>query len=144
MKADKKLGTLAVTVFKDLFPDAWKHDIKTIKAKCFDLKHTKQCSKCKKQWFVDDWPEREKCTIPDPMPITWDNAMMLFRAVFESDPTATAQALMEVYMSTDCGLHMLDSDANAKRTNAILWGLVHAEPKHLILAAIRAKEKEQA
>lgn len=132
-ESDKKLGIQAAETFPELFSDNTGHDTTPNGERYV-------CWKCAKTWpYKGNDPcelDKRKCTIPDPIEITWDNAMMLFREVSNGKAMA---ALIEVFQQGGEPFSRGALAGGAKRV-IFWWALRHGEPKHLILAAIKAKE----
>ena len=64
------------------------------------------CSKCDKQWYVDDFPERKPCSVPDPIKLDWNTAKYWQRKCNEKD---FCEAIWSVY-EAEC-VHMPDEDS---------------------------------
>lgn len=130
-----------IRAFPDLFEDAWKHKAVLPSTAIKAISYSQVCSKCGDDFNIAR--NTTPCTVPDPITIDDNLAMKLFREVFEELPFKTSEALLVLYMSNTCDLHMLDSDDKTNRLNSILWGLVHATPEQLAEAACIAKEATQ-
>jgi len=132
----EELAIRAVKLFPKLFPDAWKHD------KCLSggALGVFWCKKC--YMSADDLPKRgdfpdldplhavpmDGCTIPDPIDINWDNAMKLVR-------TAGIPVVRQLWIIwTNSHYH--------RKHNLLRWIVFHATPADYILAACKAREKE--
>lgn len=130
-EAEIELGMKAATVFKDLFPDAWKHD-NDEKA---DPHH--HCKKCEKHttYGVETGFYDTPCTVPTPIDINdWNVAHKLVR---ECDHIAIRKSLAEIYeryrYNTEDGKRIYPYD---------IWTTHHATPSDYTKAAIKAKEAE--
>lgn len=125
-----ELGIRAVKAFKDLFPELWEHNR--------DYLH---CTKCDAVFEdINDYSESGNpiyvfrsgstdCTIPDPLPITWDNAMKLRDAACNSH--AWNDACYKVWM-----------DVTGKAVTYHNFWRSFAKKEHYILAACIAQERE--
>lgn len=136
---DDQLAVAIPIAFKELFPDAMKHNVKEKKAKCLGLEFVKVCSKCKGQWYVDDWPERENCKHITPIAIDWNVAMMVARHCesvrFKSHDSKG------MWWGTACEQVFIEANRKRAMRTEIFWR-DYAEPQHYLRAALLAKGAE--
>lgn len=123
MTPEEKLRIRAATVFKHLFNEPWKHDV-------YPGKEKYECGKCDKTWpFKGNDPcvlSERKCTVPDPLPLTWDNAKQI---IAEVDSELFMAELKSVWKKSESE----DSFAT--------WA-IYAGSAILILAACNAAERK--
>lgn len=133
MTPEEKLSIRAVTVFKHLFEDNWKHETQNPTTVTFQNPPISEkifcCSKCKEVWKRDRKILIPSCTVPDPLPLTWDNAMRVVRTCVN----------FKVMDALFCGPY---NDDAMDEVGFDEWLLIYAEPKHLIEAACNAAEQK--
>lgn len=132
-----ELGSKAAEI---LVPKPWKHDIKEIESKAEILDKVKCCRKCKKQWFVDDWPEREHaCSVPARIDVNDRNAAIrLIRKLFTT-PKQQSDFLTElVDVCEEAPIDYLTSEPDF-----MVWLLFVADAREIIVAACMAKENKK-
>lgn len=131
----EELGILAVKTFPELFPDAWKHDKgkwdgwDVVCGKCGDTLRKGAMG----DQLVETPESRNPCTVPTPIKINWDNAMMLAHQV---SPLEFMRAMVTIYIRK--------TGVKKPTSWEVQVYLVKPEctPSDFILAAIRAREAE--
>lgn len=132
MKAELEIR--AVTVFKDLFPDNWKHKDSRGPGNRIGL----YCTKCKIEYTRQNGELDKPCTIPDPVNINdWNVAHELGGAC---DWMLFEDALLSLYRDY-CKKGVKDKTGFI---NYFGWFTHIVTPADFILAACRAKEGEQS
>ena len=127
--SDKQLAVEVPKAFPELFPDAMKHDIKEKKTKCLGLEFVKVCSKCKGQWYVDDWPERENCKHITPIVIDWNVAMEVLRI---APRPSMYEAMRKVHKIKEPCV------GDYSKNSVEYWFLFNALPGDCLIAALEA------
>ncbi len=141
---ERELGLRAATIFKDLFPEHWAH-----KTTCYKREPEKlfNCCKCNQNGNMDF--AITPCTIPDPLNINWDNAMMLYRSLDACQRTNAHSELVQIFLQEiDDDRGTVDKFVAANNPTELMlstdtWFWNFGEPKHLIKAAIKAREGER-
>ena len=86
---------LALELGRVFTPGPWKHclsqnDSAGVTIRC--------CSKCDKQWYVDEFPKRKPCFFPNPIKLDWNTAMEWRDKIFAGRySTEFATRLLEVF-----------------------------------------------
>lgn len=150
MITDKELAVQIPTAFKELFPDAWKHDIDC------EIVGTKCCDKCKKcgkhaepvkysdkdgNTIIEDiyWERsaifnKTLCTVPDPVNIKdWNIAHKVFRAAWME----RGWAVMKVEITK-----IMKSRHISENPDVYEWWTFTADAADYLRVALLAKENE--